>query len=146
MELKEMLRLKRRKLESAFHLIKTRVTNDVQLPIYAVSFDTFVRLVKLIDPSKTEVKIKILFRVLDFSQDNSLRNFKNLFFYLNLAFSNLINISIIKEKSEFLYVSELLGFRLSERKDRENMFEKYIPKIYKCTPSKVLKVIVGHRY
>lgn len=73
-ELKEILKVKRKKLESAFHLLKSRITNDDEPPIYAISYDNFVKLVKLIDSKKSEVKIRILFKVLDFAQDYCLRN------------------------------------------------------------------------
>ena len=78
-ELKKTLRAKRRKLESAFNIIKTRVIQNDGSFVNAITEDNFEKLIKTIDPSKSDLKIKILFQVLDFADDNCLR----IIIYLN---------------------------------------------------------------
>jgi hypothetical protein len=71
-DLKRILRVKRKKLETAFNLIKTRVSKNGEPIITGVSYNNFSKLIKLIDVKKSELKIKILFQVLDFSDENHL--------------------------------------------------------------------------
>ena len=72
-ELKRTLRVKRKKLESAFNMIKSRVSKSGDLICTAIPYESFSKLMKIIDPDKSDLKIKILFQVLDFSDDNCLR-------------------------------------------------------------------------
>jgi two pore calcium channel protein 3 len=73
-ELKKTLRVKRKKLESAFNIIKTRVSkNGVSIPIIAISYENFYKLLKTIDPLRSDFKIKVIFQVLDFADDDCLR-------------------------------------------------------------------------
>ena len=54
-------------------MIKTRVSKNGDPIVTAISFDNFANLMKIIDNSKSDLKIKIIFRVLDFADDNCLR-------------------------------------------------------------------------
>ena len=71
-DLKRILRVKRKKLETAFNMIKTRVNKNGEQIITAVSYNNFKKLMRQIDANKSELKIKILFQVLDFSDENYL--------------------------------------------------------------------------
>ena len=73
-ELRRTLRMKRKKLEYIFHLIKSRVSKDGESPLYALSYENFSKLLKIVRPNETDLKIKTIFRALDFAGDNSLRN------------------------------------------------------------------------
>lgn len=66
--------MKRKKLECAYTLLKSKVSSRDETPIYGMSYDAFSKLIKIIDPKKSDIKIKILFKVLDFNQDRYLRN------------------------------------------------------------------------
>jgi hypothetical protein len=72
-ELKKTLRVKRKKLESAFNLMKTRNIQNNDTFITAITYDNFAHVMKIIDPLKSDLKIRILFKVLDFADDNCLR-------------------------------------------------------------------------
>ena len=72
-ELKIVLRGKRRKLEHAYRLVKTRVSGIDDPLLYAMTYDTFHRLIKIIYPYKSESKIRVLFKVLDVDGSNVLR-------------------------------------------------------------------------
>jgi hypothetical protein len=52
---------------------------------------------------------------------------------------------LLSDLNEFLYTAETLSFGLSERQERENIFEKYIPNIYKSRISKKFKKFVKRR-
>jgi two pore calcium channel protein 3 len=72
-ELKKTLRVKRKKLESAFNIIKTRIIQNNGTFITAITYENFYKLLKTIDPLRSEFKIKVIFQVLDFADDNCLR-------------------------------------------------------------------------
>lgn len=72
-DLKRALRTKRRKLETAFNLIKRRISKNGDPTVAAISYHNFSKLMKINDPSKSDLKIKIIFQVLDFAGDSYLR-------------------------------------------------------------------------
>jgi two pore calcium channel protein 3 len=72
-ELKKTLRVKRKKLESAFNLMKTRIIQNDGTFITVITYENFAHVMKIIDPFKIDLKIRILFKVLDFADDDCLR-------------------------------------------------------------------------
>jgi hypothetical protein len=63
---------------------------------------------------------------------------------LLLFFLPNFNLDFV-DLNEFLYTAETLTFGITEKKERENIFEMYIPSIYKSHLSKRLKKIVKHK-
>ena len=75
-ELKKTLRIKRKNLESVFNIIKTRVSKKGDsTAIIAISYKNFHKLLKTIDPNRSDFKIKVIFQVLDFADDGCLRKY-----------------------------------------------------------------------
>lgn len=93
------------------------INNDTQ---HVLSLESFIKLIKLADHTKSDNQINILFQVLDLDQNRAL-SFK-----------------------EFLYLPDLLNIRITEIKDRMTILEKYIPNIYNHKSSVILRNIVKH--
>ena len=58
----------------AFHMIKTRIEGR-EPDYYAITFEHFEKLIKYNYPKKSDVKIKIIFKILDFKKDNCLSKY-----------------------------------------------------------------------
>lgn len=123
--------LKRTKIKDAFDLLKQPISqiknvNHTQTEYIKTSFESvlsyenFFRLIKLSDATKSDNQIKILFNVLDLDDNESL-SFK-----------------------EFLYLPDLLNIRITEIKDRMNLFERLLPQIYNHRISVILINFVKH--
>ena len=67
--------LKRRKLETAFNILKISSINDIEGRNGTINYRTFMSLIKLIYPEKSNYQIKILFNLLDLDGDNCLSEF-----------------------------------------------------------------------
>lgn len=87
---------------------------------YVVTYESFERLMKLVDTSKNDNQIGILFQILDIDT-NQVLSFK-----------------------EFLLLADLLNIRSTEIKDRMTLLEKKVPKIYNSRYSIILRRIVKH--
>lgn len=71
--MKDILKFQRKKLEASFQLLKSKCVDNKGHSSFAVSYESFEKLIKCINPNKSDAKIKILFAVLDISKDNCLR-------------------------------------------------------------------------
>jgi hypothetical protein len=78
--LKLVLRSQRRKLETSFNYLKIVTSNNHKLernigtPIeYGITYEVFLEVIKKVYPKKSELKIRILFKVLDIDGSNVLR-------------------------------------------------------------------------
>jgi hypothetical protein len=78
--LKLVLRSQRRKLETSFNYLKIVTTNNYKLeqnigtPIeYGITYEVFLEVIKKVYPKKSELKTRILFKVLDIDGSNVLR-------------------------------------------------------------------------
>ena len=116
------MHLKKTRLKAAFDLVKisSRERDPDQTQFFFVDFDRFERIIKQIQPDLSDIEIASLFKVID------LRNRKLL------------------EFSEFMLLADLLNIRVSEIRDRLNLFERKIPKIYNSKASVILKRLVKH--
>jgi hypothetical protein len=73
---KETIALKRRKLETAFNILKISSINENEGKNGTINYRAFMSLIKLIDPQKSNYQIKILFNLLDLDGDNCLSEHK----------------------------------------------------------------------
>lgn len=60
---------------------------------------------------------------------------------MELNFQNNLCLHVFKDLEEFLYIVETLTISLTEKKQRLNIFEKCIPKMYKSLFTKFLRKI-----
>ena len=120
--------LKRTKIKDAFDLLKQPInkiecldkTDQENVIENVLSYESFYRLIKLIDMNKNDNQIRILFQVLDLDNNNSL------------------------SLKEFLYLPDLLNIRITEINDRMTFLEKHVPSIYNTRLSRLIINFVKH--
>ncbi len=137
-EVKSTIKLKRGKIHEAFEFIKDiltelikkdpikykfEITDVVKSPrVSVITSEKFSVLMKLVCPKMSETQIGVLFDILD-TDENDLLVFK-----------------------EFVHLPDLLNYRITEIKDRLNIFETYFPSFYNSEFSNTIKRFVNDRY
>jgi Ca2+-binding EF-hand superfamily protein len=89
--------------------------------LYLIDYSRFKKIMQIAEPSLTEQQINAIFEILDFDKNK------------------------ILELNEFMNLADLLNIRISEIRDRENLFQKLMPKIYSSKISTIVKRLVRHK-
>ncbi|XP_077522773.1 uncharacterized protein LOC144133504 isoform X2 [Amblyomma americanum] len=114
-EVQNMVAVKRENLSRAFDLLKVRDGD-----IFVITYSRFVALLDKIPPARSEITKKILWYVLDQNGDNKV------------------------DLPDFMYLADLLNVRIVETREAANCFEKYMPRVYNCMVSQMIRTMTAH--
>lgn len=118
-EVKQAVFAKRRKLASAYDLVKTK---NKEGEGYHITLTTWTKIMKELFPKKSKEQVTMLFQVMDGNGDG------------------------VITKAEFLTCADLLNVPLTEVKDRMLLWNRMCPRLYNSKVTEFIRKVVKHKF